>query len=327
LSARREALARLAGACGFGPAAIVDASLCALAEAEGVAAYLGARPGAPEPLRRANRQSLAAGIVRGRALAPLSGALRSAGIPMVLLKGAALDRLVYAPGERSMADVDILVPPARFGDAVAAALALGGRRIEPEGRAVSSRLEYAIAVCLPGGVEVEIHRALSSAPLYAVDVDGVCGRAVAGPDGVATPEPSDLFVTLGVHAAKHGFSVPFRSILDGLLVATRLDVDFSAVAARARMYRARRATAAWLRVLRRFGLADAGADVALADLGGDAAVRWLADGAPWPAGATGWRRAARIAALAEGVRAPGWLLWRGALRVADTITGTIHARR
>src|SRR5262249_7696733 len=157
---------------------------------------------------------------------------------------------------------------------------------------------------------------------YAVDVDGVCRRAVHEPDGVATPEPSDLFVTLGVHAAKHGFSVPFRSILDGLLVAARLAVDFRAVAARARAYRARRAIAAWLLVPGGFGLADPGADAALAGLGADAAVRWLAGGAPWPAGATGWPRAARIAALAEGVRAPGWVLWRSALRVADAITGT-----
>ena len=47
-----------------------------------------------------------------REVAPVMRSLRAAGIPTMVLKGAALTALQYRdPGVRSMADIDLLVPP------------------------------------------------------------------------------------------------------------------------------------------------------------------------------------------------------------------------
>jgi hypothetical protein len=60
-------------------------------------------------------------------------ALDAAHVPVVLLKGAALGRTVYRSlAERSMGDLDLLVPAAKGDEALAAALADGWRRSEFE---------------------------------------------------------------------------------------------------------------------------------------------------------------------------------------------------
>ncbi len=61
-------------------------------------------------------------------LARIDERARSAGIPVIALKGAALQAAgIYAAGERPMADLDLLVRPADVGAAVAVLLALSYR--------------------------------------------------------------------------------------------------------------------------------------------------------------------------------------------------------
>ncbi len=323
---RRAGLLKLAQALGPRPPEL-DAELVELAAREGLAPLLGARlqrgatiaGGAAAALVRAHREELARGLVREQALRPLARALGAAGIPMLLLKGAALERSVYGPGERPMNDVDVLVPAARFAQAVRLARGLGAEPLGPARRAVTRRFEYAAAFALPPGVGVEIHRAVSPSPLFAVDIDGLFRRARAAADGALVPDPTDLFLLLALHAAKHGFCLPFRSVVDGLRLAAAGSVDRDALVERARAFRARRALAAWLGLLEAFGLDAAWAGAARSSLGRTAGVAaaLLTRSAPWPDDAGGWPRRARIALSVEGLRGAGWLIMRTGMRVAD----------
>jgi hypothetical protein len=332
---RRAGLRALARALGPSPPEL-DADLAALAAREGLAPLLGARLARGEltatgevaaALARAHREEMARGLVRGRAFAPLARAFAAAGIPALLLKGAALELRVYAPGERPMNDVDVLVPRARFAEAVGIARTLGGEPLGPPARPVTVRFEYATALALPPGVGVEIHRAVAPSPLFTVDEAALFARATAGADGALVPEPTDLFLLLALHAAKHGFCLPFRAVVDGLRLAAAGRIDEAALVARAHAFRARRALAGWLAMLGEFG--GGAALAALVPRLGPAAAataKLIARSAPWPDDAGGWPRRARIALSVEGLRGAGWLFQRAGLRGADWAAGLVTSR-
>jgi putative nucleotidyltransferase-like protein len=300
----------------------VDARLAALAVAEGVAPLLSRRGAATSSaeaaavLARAGRECLAQGLVVARALAALADRLAARGVPVLLLKGTALWRGVYRdPAERPMSDIDVLVPAARWREAVAAAgAAVAGRPDRP----LTNRFDYAAAVRVEPGVIVEIHRWLCPRGWFAIDHQALFARARRDPDGLLVPEATDLFLMLAVHAAKHGFVVPLRALVDALLLARTGAVAGDALRARARAWRASRALATWLELLVRHGL-----EGPLAAVGASGRlVRGLARGAPLtdaePSG-TGWRRALRIALTLEGLRGGGYLLSRAAFRLADAL--------
>lgn len=261
-------------------------------------------------LRAAYRTAIAQDLLFERALAELAKRLPGA----LLLKGAALRRGVFGPGERSMCDVDVLVPRDRWRTAIAAA----GRPIETAGRAFTARHDYAVAVEV-AGVPVEIHRFLCPRPSFRVDYDGLFLRASNGPDGLAIPAPEDLFVSLALHAAKHGWALPFRAVLDGLALAPR--VDPTRVVTRACAWRARRAVATWLTVLLAHGLDPRWRDAAT-HLGAAAQrVRWLAAQAPFRGSDHAWQRVVRVAGALDGLRGIVWLGQRSAFRMLDCFHG------
>jgi hypothetical protein len=327
---RRAGLSRLARACGPRPPE-VDAEVAGLAAREGLAPLLGARIARGEvtagddvaaTLARAHREELARGLVRERAVRPLWRALAAVDIPALLLKGAALERSgVYRPGERPMNDVDVLVPPSRFAEAVGIAEGLGAEPLGPAARPVTSRFEYAAGLALPPGVGVEIHRAVTPSLLFAVDIPGLLRRALPSADGALVPEATDLFLLLSLHAAKHGFCLPFRAVVDGLRLAAGETLQPTELLERARAFRARRALATWLGVLEAFGLSPAFSGPLRAKLGptAAAAAAVLSRSAPWPDDSGGWTRRARIALSVEGLRGAGWLLMRTGLRLADLV--------
>ncbi len=376
-------LARLALALGYGAGAVapaggaasgavrMDAELAELAAREQVAPLLGKRllsgdvgcGGADShaaDLVRAYRECTAKGLLRERSAAPILAAVRERGVPIMWLKGAALVRMVYGdPGVRWMGDLDVLVPADRWRDARAAALAAGAESMAVPGRAVTADHDYVAAVRAPGGAVIEWHRYFGPRPLFAVDYGAVIAAGREDGDGFLLPDPADLFVSLAVHAAKHGFILPFRAIVDGLALATpaagastttagasmttagastttaggQVMLDAARVEASADAWRARRATAVWLTVLLRYGLpTDPWAEVArrLAGgrIGGSLAAA-LARHAPYAPSSDGtlrgWPRLARIAASADGPgRAAGYLLQRIALRAGDAVHALRH---
>lgn len=82
-------------------------------------------------------------------------ALRARGIEPVLAKGGSLATTVYAePGTRVMHDVDLLIGPERFDDALDALDAAGWRQMD----AVEGPFFHAVAMADENGGNVDVHR-------------------------------------------------------------------------------------------------------------------------------------------------------------------------
>lgn len=163
---------------------------------------------------------LAAALVARHDLAAAVRLLNGVGIVPMPLKGVLLQHLVYQdPADRVLSDADLLVPPGRYDEAIAA-LRRAGHRIDPEGRAGS-------ATKGPGArLEVDLHRRPFSPGLYALDAAGMFARGrieeALFDAVVVVPDPRDLYAHLVGNFAKgrHG-----REALAQLR-------DFSAVASR-----------------------------------------------------------------------------------------------
>jgi hypothetical protein len=332
---RRDGHLRLARALGARPPEAIDRPLAELARREGLAPLLGtqvvcgettADGAATEILVHAHREELARGLVRSAAFRPLGAALADARIPFLLLKGAALERMIYRPGQRPMNDIDFLVAHADFPRSRAIAASLGAWPIGPRLRPLTRSLEYAEPMAFPPGVGIEIHRAVCPAPLFAVDAPGLFARAARCDDGALIPDPVDLFLILAIHAAKHGFSLPFRAVVDGLRLAAAVPLDAATLVRRGRAFRAGAAVSAWVSLLEAFGLDPAFAAAVRDALGRPAAAagRLLARSAPWPADAGGFWRRARVTLSAEPLRGVGWLVWRSGLLLADGVAARLH---
>lgn len=272
-------LRTLVSACGFGttPPPEITPALTELATAEGLAPLLGARLAAGEltapesvsaALRSAYRSCALANTALELGTSVLTRSLVAAGIPVLLLKGAALVRTVYRdPGRRSMGDVDLLVPPERWRQALEVVDRVGARPVDAPDRPATLRHFHEVHLRLAAGGLVDLHRQLVPRPLFKVDPGELFTTAGEEPDGVRVPAPEALFVSLALHAAKDGFFLPLRSVVDGLAliadsasgggsgaeVEVEVEVEAEAVGELARRWAARRATARYLQLLERFG--------------------------------------------------------------------------
>ncbi|MCB1056470.1 MAG: nucleotidyltransferase family protein [Acidobacteria bacterium] len=277
-----RALRELVAACGLGPVPVtvpvpgpvpvpvpvVTRELATLADTEGVAPLLGARLAAGEleaddairgPLVESHRRTALANTALALGTEALTRPLRGAGIPVLLLKGAALLRTVYGdPGRRSMGDVDLLVPPERWREALQVVRSTGAEAYDAPGRAVTLEHFHELHLRLPAGGVVDLHRGLVPHPLFAVDHDELLATAREEGDGLLVPAPNALFLSLALHAAKDGFFLPLRAVIDGLALLAGGRVEAEAAADLARRWQARRATARYLGILGRLGTLPAG---------------------------------------------------------------------
>lgn len=179
--ADREALSRLAQH----PRGVEIARREKLAPALARAA---ARDGIVSPATEAWRADLrAAAATRlwlGAAASDLVEAFGAAGIPFAPIKGWDLGRRVYgAPEERPTSDLDLLLPEARLGEALAALAAAGFRNLQ-EGPRIERYLReegYAAALKAPAGQLAELHfRLWGSAPVGLAAA--ILGAASADPE-------------------------------------------------------------------------------------------------------------------------------------------------
>jgi hypothetical protein len=311
----RRALARLALAGGA-----VDVTTAAHAVREELAPLLGARglgadPAAAALLRRAHHECLARNLLLERLARPALMAVRARAIPVLLLKGAALLRGTFAPGARTLWDIDVLVPAARWREAIAALLGLGLAPLEIPGRYVATRHDYVRAFALGGDATLELHRHVGPRSQFRVDLAGLFARARRDDDGLLVPDPIDLFLTLALHAAKHGFVLPLRSFVDGLVLAPA--VDPATMVARADAWNARRALSVWLAILLDLGLDHPAWRAAAAARPAPAVTHAILEDDDPIEGS--WRFQLRVARLLDGLRPALWLTERTALRVADAI--------
>ena len=259
----RVLLKRVVAASGLGAGAagpLLDRAIVNAAEVEGVAPLLGAKCARGNAvagdcqgrLIRAYQQCLARNILREELLSPVFDQLERRDVPAILLKGAAVVRWAYDDlGARDMGDVDVLVPAPRWDEALAALAAAGARL---EGRPRTHQLDYAVQAVL-GSARLDLHRYLCARPMFRVDYDAIFASARrAGRFFIQNPEHT--FVSLAIHAAKHGFVMPLRSVMDGFAII-RHGLQAKHVEDVARRWCARRATARWLQLLCRLGLDDA----------------------------------------------------------------------
>lgn len=168
-----------------------------------------------------------------RRLVELSGRLEDAGIGHLVLKGPAFAHSVYPdPSLRSFGDLDLLVPGARFDDAIAVVTAWGGRRRYPEPRpGFVGRFGKGAALVMPDGMEIDLHRTFVAGPLgIRIGLEGLFATAVPmaiGGRRLSRLAPEEAFLHACYHAvlgSKVTRLVPQRDVAQ-MLLTVELDLD------------------------------------------------------------------------------------------------------
>jgi hypothetical protein len=148
-------------------------------------------------------------------------ALRTASIPFVVLKGAALGELVYPrPELRHSGDIDVLLREADLPRAITALAGRGWRRMADP---LMPSPVHPPPLVHPTGVPIELHRRLLI-PYYTLPLDAMWLRSrparVAGVD-VSVLAPADNLLHVLAHAM-HGYGEPIlRWVPDAWFILAR----------------------------------------------------------------------------------------------------------
>lgn len=241
----------------------VDGATLDLAIAEGLGPALGLMvvSGAvlvPAPRRSAivweHQLCVAANLLREHVARRLVAIYQGREIPVLLLKGMALIQSILAPGERSMGDVDVLVPASRWREACHLLVEHGFSETKVPRRAFTTGHDYVRSFCTHDGVLLEVHRYICERGIFSIDHEGPTGLFARArkveESGLFVPGDHDLFLTLAAHAAKHTFELPLRSFLDGIYLLQRRRLSMPILFQRAKAWRMNRALEAWIQALR-----------------------------------------------------------------------------
>lgn len=144
-----------------------------------------------------------------KGLSRILRALNSAGVPVIVLKGAHLAPLVYCSIElRQMRDVDILIPVPHLMQAVGVIEALGYAPVDEfKIEETLTRSQHLPLFIRDGEIPVEIHWTIErpTSP-FRIDVEGLWHRSrpvtVEG-EAVRILSPEDLLLHLCLHAGYH----------------------------------------------------------------------------------------------------------------------------
>lgn len=181
-----------------------------------------------------------------RALGASVPALAAAGVPVRLLKGLALGRLLYpAPSWRQTGDVDLACRPEHFATADRVLRRLGGQPVaDPVYGATFGRLAKGATYAL-GGVHIDLHHhVIGTARRFRLADDDLHGAAQPVPllpDGnvgpgagvtVLAPAPEVMVVHAALHLASRNARLSTVPDLAWLLQVPALDLDAVAGVAR-----------------------------------------------------------------------------------------------
>jgi hypothetical protein len=166
--------------------------------------------------------------------------LAGAGIPAVVLKGAALVHTVYAePGLRPMTDFDVLVPREHFRHAVELLLATGWSFDPPLADPEPHFLfQHAVGFAREGGGALDLHWSAMGLPL-----DDTAARTVfdnsqplqIGAQVLRTLTPADQLLQICAHATLRNPDVPpIRWAADAALLLADAEFPWDTVLAHAR---------------------------------------------------------------------------------------------
>lgn len=259
-------------------------------------------------------------VVRERAVQRFASRCREANILLLALKGFALVRSAVEPAERSMGDVDLLVPASRWTEACHLAEKAGFLEPRLEARRFTMAHDYVRTFTDRAGVTIEVHRYVCDGSLFRIAHADLFSRARSENDAVGSLDEGDLFLTLAAHAAKHTFDLPLRSLVDGIFLLRRRQLDWGAVLGRAVAWRMTSALSMWLQTL-----AELAPDIAMPVVGHpspwDEMRRWV-----WAHTShdSPWQRFLRLAWLTDSRLA--WMrhvMTRGAFRGVDLVVSTL----
>jgi hypothetical protein len=221
--------------------------------------HLQSRPGAPPAVLSALERAYLANAARSMFIRASTDraltALADAGIPAMLLKGAALVETVYAdPARREMLDIDLLVPDDRLAAANAALAPLGYRPV-PAGEGSGApgrpmRVERHHDAALVGEEEltaIELHRHVAiTGEGRGFAIDGFWERARTAPKtGHLLPSAEDLLLHVCFHFTRNRLGGSARRRNTGGALAQIADInslvagesiDWDLLAATARAY-------------------------------------------------------------------------------------------
>lgn len=179
-------------------------------------------------------------------------AFAAAGVPTIVLKGAALVGTVYDDlGARPVSDMDVLVPGSRIDDAAAVLRSLGFSARDPM-TAAARRYTHAVLWRRPGAIPVDLHWHVYEECCRPADDDSLWAAALPIRMGEA-PTKALSMEDQCIHACVHGekwVNVPgFRWVADAVTILRRHPLDWDRVVqqAAARGFAIRlRAQLAWL---------------------------------------------------------------------------------
>ncbi len=154
------------------------------------------------------------------AAAPVVRQIAASGIPVLLTKGAPLAVSYYRNAAlRPMADVDVVVPPSRFDDALGAMAAMGWVGARPEGDTL--RFRHSVPCFGSDGAELDLHWR----PMYEITADSGENSFFESAEPlefmgttVLQPDPThSLFLNI-VHGVRWNPASPVRWIPDALTI-------------------------------------------------------------------------------------------------------------
>lgn len=148
-----------------------------------------------KPPSAESRRLFTASIVAREVLRDAAHALGERKIPVMPLKGVLFQHVLYAdPTERDLRDVDVLVPEARFPEAIEVLLQRG---FEPRN---AGRSWIEVGLRSPRGLPLDLHRRLFCSFRYRMPTDDVFRRAAVDSEWLGAPlwlpDPRDAFAHL-----------------------------------------------------------------------------------------------------------------------------------
>lgn len=198
-----------------------------------------------DALRDAARVSTARSLNLQHEMGRILALLDREGVPVILLKGAALVEAVYPhPGQRTMVDLDLLVPRADIerahGLVQTLGYSVGGARVARDDDHVLATYHHHYPLRRDGGaVIVELHQGLvDDRPDF--DVQGIWDRARPSDQGGhrhLLQAPEDLALHVAMHFAKDRMSrheSALGQLADLVRIVEQLPIDWDVTIERAR---------------------------------------------------------------------------------------------
>lgn len=176
-----------------------------------------------------------------RALAALAGVG-----PVLVIKGAATSPLVWAPGERAMTDIDLLVAPDRLADARIAMAAAGFQLLTTSHRPLGSRWHRAFTAKSVRGALIDVHAHIAQSVRWPVPFASLAARAepfALARTHALRPCLEDAMLIAALNEAKDEYAQGGQGLEDIARMA-RLPVDWPALVHGAKQWRA--TVALWL---------------------------------------------------------------------------------